>query len=256
MVRLVVCDIDGTLLKKGETCLNPKISEAIKELKLNNIAFAAASGRAYSEMLNIFGNMKGIYYIPADGGAVVHENQILRAVPLPKFSVLNFVSKPNIIFHGVYNSYCSEDMYKTAVEKYGQSAVKIEFLTGGSYHNGFNTDIRRKSEEFFTDKDIIKISKHGAGYTEAPMCSYEVYKKGDCTEWIKAGAGKGEAVEFLQRKLGIALSETAVFGDNNNDLGMLRRGGLKYVMDKSVISGRVFGSKICCNIEDELRKFI
>lgn len=256
MIRLVVCDIDGTLLKKGETCLNPQISKVIEQLKINNIAFAAASGRTYSEMLNIFCNMKGIYYIPADGGAVVYENQILNVVPLPKFSVLNFVSKPNVIFHGVYNSYCGEDMYRTAFEKYGQSAVKIDFLTDCNGYSGFSTDIRRKSEDFFKDKDIIKISKHGAGYTEAPMCSYEVYKKGDCTEWIKAGTGKGEALDFLQRKLGITLNETAVFGDNTNDLGMLRRGGLKYVMDKSVISGRVFGSKICCNIEEELRKFI
>ena len=44
MIKLVVSDIDGTLLPEGTIELNPEFFEAVRELKKKGILFVAASG--------------------------------------------------------------------------------------------------------------------------------------------------------------------------------------------------------------------
>ena len=45
MIKLIVSDIDGTLVPEGNTDLNPEYLEVIKKLTEKGIVFAAASGR-------------------------------------------------------------------------------------------------------------------------------------------------------------------------------------------------------------------
>lgn len=42
MIKLIVSDIDGTLVPEGNTDLNPEYLEVIKKLTENGIVFAAA----------------------------------------------------------------------------------------------------------------------------------------------------------------------------------------------------------------------
>lgn len=48
-VRLVICDVDGTLFDWTNRVLSPKTKEIIKELKRKGVYFALASGRSVSE---------------------------------------------------------------------------------------------------------------------------------------------------------------------------------------------------------------
>ena len=123
MIKLVVCDVDGTLLPRGDEFLSEQTINIIKEFNKNNIVFAVASGRQYSELRRIFNNLDNIYYISADGGAVVYNGEVLNSEFIPKFSIMNMINKPNLVFHGVFDSYCTDskifDIIKT---KYGESA--------------------------------------------------------------------------------------------------------------------------------------
>ena len=44
MIRLIISDIDGTLVPEGESRINPEYFEVIQELIDKGIRFAAASG--------------------------------------------------------------------------------------------------------------------------------------------------------------------------------------------------------------------
>ena len=54
MIKLVVTDIDGTLLPEGTDHLNPELFEVIRALKKNGIQFAVGSGRQYMSMRYLF----------------------------------------------------------------------------------------------------------------------------------------------------------------------------------------------------------
>ena len=54
MIKLIVCDVDGTLLPHGEKRISYDIADLIKEAGNKGISFAAASGRAYHELKRLF----------------------------------------------------------------------------------------------------------------------------------------------------------------------------------------------------------
>ena len=54
MIRLIACDIDGTLLPPGEKRLDPIYFDQIDRLAKQGIRFAAASGRQYTNLRRLF----------------------------------------------------------------------------------------------------------------------------------------------------------------------------------------------------------
>ena len=48
MIKLVVSDVDGTLVKDGTLEINPEYMDVIKKLTEKGIHFVACSGRQYS----------------------------------------------------------------------------------------------------------------------------------------------------------------------------------------------------------------
>lgn len=54
MIKLVVTDIDGTLLPEGTDHLNPELFDVIRALKENGIQFAVGSGTpVYEHALSV-----------------------------------------------------------------------------------------------------------------------------------------------------------------------------------------------------------
>ena len=54
MIKLIVSDIDGTLVPEGNTDLNPEYLEVIKKLTEKGIVFAAGSGSNASSINAVF----------------------------------------------------------------------------------------------------------------------------------------------------------------------------------------------------------
>ncbi len=215
MKKLVVCDVDGTLLPRGEDKISDEVLAAIRSLENKNIVFAAASGRQYSELFDIFRGHGDMYYICADGGAVIYRGEVLYKKPIPDFAVRSVFEKSKLVFHTPFKTYYRD-------------------LALGAVMAARYKDYAVHSCDLSEVHDVIKISKLGAEYSEAPPCTFEVYKSSEWTDWISVGAGKGAAVEYMQRRLKVGFRETAVFGDNLNDLSMLRRAANKYIMKDAV----------------------
>ena len=69
MIKLIVSDIDGTLVKDGENQINTEIFDVIMELKKKKkIHFAAASGRQAASIEYTFSPIKKeIFYVAENG---------------------------------------------------------------------------------------------------------------------------------------------------------------------------------------------
>ena len=66
----------------------------------------------------------------------------------------------------------------------------------------------------------------------------------DC---VPSDAGKGTAVEFIQRKLGISKEETICFGDNQNDIDMFKKAGETYAVENAREEVKQCALHICGN---------
>ena len=91
MIKLIVSDMDGTLLD-GEGCLNDEFFSLFKELRERNIKFAAASGRQYYQLYNLFEPISDeLLYIAENGTLVVYKGEELYANSIDKSIVFSFV---------------------------------------------------------------------------------------------------------------------------------------------------------------------
>ena len=71
MIKLVVSDIDGTLLEDGGHELNPELFDVILKLRAAGMQFAAASGRQWASIEAVFEPIKEKIFYLSDNGAYV-----------------------------------------------------------------------------------------------------------------------------------------------------------------------------------------
>ena len=65
MIKLIVSDVDGTLVEDGSADINPELFEVILKLREKGIQFAIASGRPWSSVEHTFDPVKKkIFYMP------------------------------------------------------------------------------------------------------------------------------------------------------------------------------------------------
>ena len=71
VVRLIVSDVDGTLVSDGSADINTEIYDVILKLKEKGIFFAVASGRQYASVKKLFRPIEDQIIIIAENGAYI-----------------------------------------------------------------------------------------------------------------------------------------------------------------------------------------
>lgn len=110
--------------------------------------------------------------------------------------------------------------------------------------DSYGYDIREVPEMLkLKDKQIIKFSVYHQNACEemcaplfTPAWKDKTVMAAAGKEWMDCtpiGSGKGSALCFLQKYLGISPEETCTFGDNLNDIEMLQNAGFSYAVSNS-----------------------
>lgn len=228
MIRLIISDIDGTLVKEGSTEINPEYMEVIRQLTDHGVVFAAASGRHSSSIDAVFHEVRNRIFYLSDNGSCIQK----------------------------YGKPCHELRLNTENLK----AYLRDALEGGDCYPLLST-----AEGFFTDEkdeafaNLIFGQYKGAGGIVENLQDYlpegvklslyclddvkKVYARMSANwkekfaidisgeKWVDINdpeATKGNAVRWIQKELGIRKEETVVFGDNFNDMSMLACGDRSY----------------------------
>lgn len=222
MIRLIVSDIDGTLLPEGATNLNPEYFEVIRRLTDCGVSFAAASGRQVSSVRSVFQSIEEhICYITDNGAYVLDGGQpalertmcredlkalLLDLKEMPEAGVV--LSNTEGFFLDTYD----EELYQLLYVQYkGTGGVLDSFddyldtcLKISLYFKDDSSRYFPAIHEKWSDRFTVNIS--GAKWID--ICDKE--------------STKGNAVRWLQQKLHVTPEETVVFGDNFNDVSMLQ----------------------------------
>jgi hypothetical protein len=232
MIKLVVSDIDGTLLPEGTDEINPQIYEVIRELKKKGITFVAASGRQYVSMYHVFEPVADDIIFVAENGSVVMQggkmvscNQIQPE--LAKKLLLQMRSYPD-----------SEIMLSVPEQLYLEVDGKIRLLIEGGYHG--KTTVVPDLLPYCAHTNKITVHRdYGIDELGADLQA----RFGDQLNVAVAGkiwvdvmsrdSDKGHAVAHIQQMLGVMREETMAFGDNCNDIGMLQQADYSYAVENA-----------------------
>lgn len=223
MIKLIVSDIDGTLVQDGGSQLNPEYFDVILELRNKGIHFVAASGRQVASIETLFAPIREkIFYLGDNGAYVGCYGRNLFLYPMDRQMALELIgdirSNPEleVMVDGPRTAYMeteNQEFIDWMREEYKFELKVVEDVTQVEDEiikiSAYKKKDIQSQVQFFYDKyqDKLKITIAGDMWM-------------DC---MKTDVNKGNAVKLLQESLEIKIEETMIFGDQLNDVEMLNQ---------------------------------
>lgn len=221
MIKLIVSDVDGTLVPDGSADLNPELFDVIEKLREKGIQFAIASGRPWSSVEHTFDPVKKkIFYIANNGSYIGCYGRSLYTYAIDK-------TLADRLIRSVRRHPELEIVYACAGGDYVDSRNEelVRWLI-----DGYKFKLNRVEDLLALEEAPVKISIYKPEGIEAATrfvfdefggelklaCAGDMWM--DCMAF---GVNKGSAVRTIQECLDIRPEETMVFGDQLNDLEML-----------------------------------
>lgn len=256
MIKLVVSDMDGTLINK-KCKISSKNVEAIYRLIDNDIEFAIASGRDYLSVVEvmkqynieceaILGN--GAQYCDKNGH-VLMSCYMDKSVVKDVVAILEDKNAPYMIIttNGVYTGQEPSFVRNSFIERGGRKfgAVPADYEKGGFVENApvnFLVKINDCDEFLSKDLDIVKIETFSLEphdvlaiqrlLRDIPTVAY-LSSFDDNIEITDQYAQKGLILEKVIELKELSKEEVVVLGDGMNDLTMFEHFPYSYAPDNA-----------------------
>ncbi len=254
MIKLVVSDIDGTLLHGAEMEVAPAIFEEIARLREKGIHFAPASGRQYQSLRRLFAPIANDICHVCENGSIAYAEgnpgAVLRKSVLPAAQTQQL---------------CAEIMALDGVEI-------VVWGANTSYLCPKEKDLTRRLETFLGNRaatvpspadvteDIIKVCLFAHGGITPELEAFRA-RWGDVFTAVVSGkqwidftqSNKSLGVASLCAYLGVDASEVLAIGDNYNDVEMLSYVGHPYLMEGAAPDLKEKFSQRCDSVLELLR---
>lgn len=251
-IRLVVSDIDGTLVRDDKS-LSPATIDAAKRLMAAGAGFSLISARPASGMLwiaeafglnGLMGAFNGGTLVHADGSVVSAERLAADAAA----RALDLIDRPNVIVWlfraGVWHASRLDDHYtKREIAAARQQPTVTADMRG-------LLDEADKIVAVSEDHDLLArlegeaAAALGDAATVARSQPYYL----DITA---PAANKGDGLAALAKASGVPLEAVAVLGDQRNDLPMFARAGLSIAMGQGPEEVRAAATHVTRSNEED-----
>lgn len=232
MIKLIVTDMDGTLLKSNGT-LPKDFYDTFDKLRENGIIFMIASGRQYHTLLDNFDKIRNSISVIAENGAIViHEGRKLFSKTFEREKALEIVRDVKQSKNCDVVLCCSD--YAYVEDKNMEFAEAVNKY----YHH---TKVIKDLNDF-PDDEVLKIAVYD--YEDAKNAREELYPKWkdeyqlivSGKHWMDFGrldVDKGTGLELLQEYFNIKPEETVVFGDYFNDVPLFEKAYYSFAMENA-----------------------
>ncbi len=241
--KLIVSDLDETLLNDQHRCPQSNIDAIKKAREEYGVKFVCGTGRGYPSInreLQDIGlyDMAGEYSISYNGGAIT-ENKDSRVIT---FKGLGFEKMKEIFQFGLNCDVCIHVYTIDSLYMFNANQGEIDRFNA---HGTVFHVIEENSVDFLKDEKIAKILFQNLDVpylkTLEPQMQHIVkedvevsYSSNRYIEFNARGVDKGQGVIELASILGIDIKDTIAVGDNYNDLSMLRVAGLSVAANNAV----------------------
>jgi Cof subfamily protein (haloacid dehalogenase superfamily) len=239
-IRLIVCDLDGTLLNSRKLISSGNLA-AIRDAQGKGIFVSLCSGRvhtmleAYTRMLDIRGPVvtaNGAVIFDTRTGEIPYRNCADReqVYPLLRFCLARGLDSVVVSSDGCWYSPGSKRIAR--FEQYNEIARqdKLPLLPLRLFDPDYREALRG---------DIYKVLVSGLSMDEQAQVEDQVRSIGNLSitssergllDIGALGINKGRGVRILADLLGIEKNEICVMGDYRNDIPMLECAGLPIAM--------------------------
>jgi len=238
-----VCDMDGTLLN-SDGLISKENEVALKKLMKLGLEVIIATGRV-DLMVTPFIKQLGLVgpVISCNGGLIrnIETREVIYSKMMDKITVKDIVDHC-IDFNIKYILYTSEMVYYNENNPLGkkyeninkslskEAQLPMKYIDNKVLDNINNIDTLKILLVCENHEEVVLLEEFFLKYDDLTVVS-----SSSCLLDIMASdISKGNALEILSKELQVDLSEVIVFGDNYNDMEMLKCVGMPIAMENAV----------------------
>ncbi|MCD8327196.1 MAG: Cof-type HAD-IIB family hydrolase [Lachnospiraceae bacterium] len=235
MIKLVISDVDGTMVKESSPQMYPAYFDVIRKLRQKGIYVVIASGRQYPSVRRLFHEVEDLVWFIGDGGATLKMDGPVEAFKeIPKewvreaWADVRKIPECDGILCAPQCAYAPDEnseMFRLMVDNYHYSIESLhgweklpdEPVTKFTLYR--KTDIQEYAAKEFLPKweGRMHCSVAGEWWIDCAM----------------PGVNKGAALQIIMDRMGIQKEEVLATGDNPNDMEMLRASGTAYAVESA-----------------------
>jgi len=253
MIKLITCDIDGTLIPHVSMELDPIYFDLIRRLREKGYAFAAASGRQFFRLRQMFAPVADEIFFICENGAVVSDGGRLlstTALDRQKADELAALILENdeleLLISGPESCYIipkTDDYVRLVREELGYLTTIVSSLD----------EIK---------EPIVKVTAYRKAGAAAVAPQFEewghVFNMAIAgPEWLDFTlSDKGTGLDVICNETGISPDEVMSFGDNFNDVPLIDKVGMPFIMSGACDQLLARYSRHCDLVSAQLEAFL
>ncbi len=243
MIKLIVTDIDGTLLTPERT-IAPQTKDAIRRAVKLGVPVLLCTGRIvpgariYHHELDldtpIVGCNGGIIQQPHTG-TIIHMQKLANGTAKAVFDILKK--------YDLYHHFYSEDTIYGERNEHMLGAY-VDLAQNGNPQWGIKAQVVASNSQLLDQGiDCLKVGFYADGTPASQSAAREieslegitlVQSREDLYDVVAQGVSKGQALEALATHYGISTKEIMAVGDQHNDLSMIQVAGMGVAMGNAV----------------------
>ena len=238
MIKLIVMDLDGTLLPYGATSLSDETKALLRCLRAQGKTLAFSSGRTYEELTPYVSEWKDdAYLMGCEGAYTVYQDKNIYERKIELEDLIRFFRQESCSFvmHGGRSSF-----------GYGELPPEAAYFSP--------LPIQRIGD---IQEKVFKVTTFGPPLRLPPLSGLRIQWDGGkrgMMQYVNRFANKGTALSDLQMRLMISGFETVCLGDSENDVPMMRNAKMTYcVGDRCPQLSRICNHHVA-TVEEALRQ--
>ena len=241
-VKIIVTDLDNTLLRRNKTISDYTVS-VFKQLRERSILTAFATARYFRTVEEWLIPSIGIRpdIVISLNGAHAYQN----ATPLYEATFSPEVGNALV---GVLRKHGGKITVGTSRIRYSERPIE-DTHTSFSVECSFDKPI---NEGFhYIDVRGVDSSSLDGITTDFPELRYQGYTDSALITFQHVNARKGLALSSIMKRLNISLDEVIGFGDDHNDIEMLRECGVSVAVANAIDECKAVADYICGDCDND-----
>lgn len=226
MTKLILCDLDGTLLRSDKT-ISGKSAEALERCRAKGMLVGFSTSRGRANIVPWEAQIQPDVLICNGGASVFYRGELIYT---KTFSL----AETRAMLSAAYDA-CGDrcEMTLDTVDKifWNRKEDKSTVYSNNAIYDDFR-DFHESAMKICVQTDdrdkALKIASAVPGCDMLPFSDIPWYK------FSAAAATKEVAIQFLCDYLGLEPSCLLAFGDDHNDIGMLRFCGTGVAMGNAI----------------------
>lgn len=247
-IRMVAADLDGTLLR-GDKSISPRTADALSRCRAQGVRLVFATARPLYGISAYMAQVAVDAVIVQNGAAVYADGALIASHAIPeqvgaalynrlREAAREFACSAQTVDQRYMNR--TRASFVTAFDA-AVAQANIVFEDDALPQAAFNNiSIRRFPLEAF--RQIMK---------DFPALRYYTTTGEDLIDIHSAQASKWNAIETTARHYGISTAEVAAFGDDYNDIEMLRKCGIGVATANAIDEVKRAADAVCVSNEED-----